>query len=61
MPTSTTTAAVEPPTEPAEEIPPAGEAEVPVEDPAAAGEGGAGGAGGADGAAAPAEGEPPAN
>jgi membrane peptidoglycan carboxypeptidase len=52
--TSTTTAPVVP-TESAEEVPPAGEAEVPAEDPAAAGEGDAGGA------AAPAEGEPPAN
>ncbi|HWN27357.1 MAG TPA: transglycosylase domain-containing protein [Actinomycetospora sp.] len=53
-PTSTTTAPVAP-TEPAEEVPPAGEAEVPVEDPAAAGGGAAGDA------AAPVEDEPPAN
>jgi membrane peptidoglycan carboxypeptidase len=50
-PTSTTTAAVEPTAEPAEEVPPGGEAEVPAEDPGAAGEG--------DDAAA-AEGDPPA-
>ncbi|WP_433785072.1 transglycosylase domain-containing protein [Actinomycetospora sp. CA-101289] len=49
-PTSTTTAPAVP-TEPAEEVPAAGEAEVPAEDPGAAGEGGA----------APAEGDPPAN
>ena len=49
-PTSTTTAPAVP-AEPAKEVPPGGEAEVPADDPAAAGEGGA----------APVEGDPPAN
>ncbi|HSK57449.1 MAG TPA: transglycosylase domain-containing protein, partial [Actinomycetospora sp.] len=50
--TSTTTAPVEPTAEPAGEVPPGGEAEVPVEDPGAAGEG--------DDPAVAAEGDPPA-